>query len=367
MATSPSFRKSWVWAHWIVGITAGLVLALVGVTGAIMAFESQLLNAMNGDARSVEPGHERIPVPVLLQRIEQQESGSVVTSFLLPDDPRAAARVTLSGEVRYIDPYTGVWQQASGTRGEEFFKATRALHRWLLLEGAGREAGRQIVGACTVLLIGLALSGLYLRWPRKVSDWREWLVVRSRLRGRAFLWSLHSVVGTYALIPYLFLALTGLFWSYEWYREALYNIAGVERRQESTDQTPARPSPAVLSDAWSVFQAQAQQAGVVTLLLIIPSTADRPIELRYLAADAPHTRAFSMMEFDAASGTLLRHERYADKPLGGKIMWSMFALHTGSFFGVGGSAALMLASLALPLFAVTGWLMYLRRRRPRSP
>jgi len=44
----------------------------------------------------------------------------------------------------------------------------------------------------------------------------------------------------------------------------------------------------------------------------------------------------------------------------------MFALHSGSFFGEAGVVLMMLASLAMPLFPITGWMMYLDRRRKKS-
>jgi sulfite reductase (NADPH) flavoprotein alpha-component len=47
-------------------------------------------------------------------------------------------------------------------------------------------------------------------------------------------------------------------------------------------------------------------------------------------------------------------------------MTGMFALHSGSFFGKAGTIMMMRASVAMPLFAVTGWLMYLDRRQKKS-
>lgn len=58
----------------------------------------------------------------------------------------------------------------------------------------------------------------------------------------------------------------------------------------------------------------------------------------------------------------MEHDRHADKPGGARLMGSMFALHSGSFFGLSGKVLMMLASLLMPLFAVTGWLLYLDRR-----
>ena len=103
-----------------------------------------------------------------------------------------------------------------------------------------------------------------------------------------------------------------------------------------------------------------------TVTITLPKSADKPIELRYLDTDSPHERAYNRMTIAGASGAVLTHERYDDKPLGHKIMGSMFALHSGSFFGFAGLLAMLVASLCMPLFAVTGWMMYLERRRRKK-
>jgi len=63
---------------------------------------------------------------------------------------------------------------------------------------------------------------------------------------------------------------------------------------------------------------------------------------------------------------VLKHERYADKAPGTRLMSSVFALHSGRFFGVPGAIVLMVASALMPLFAVTGWMLYLGRRKKRA-
>ena len=73
-----------------------------------------------------------------------------------------------------------------------------------------REPGRVVTGVLAACLMFLALSGLYLRWPRRVWDWRAWLTFDPALKGRSFLWGLHSVAGTCALVMYLVFTSTGL-------------------------------------------------------------------------------------------------------------------------------------------------------------
>jgi len=47
------------------------------------------------------------------------------------------------------------------------------------------------------------------------------------------------------------------------------------------------------------------------------------------------------------------------------LLTSVYALHVGSYFGLVGRILLTLASLTMPLFFVTGWLLYLDRRRKK--
>jgi hypothetical protein len=97
-------------------------------------------------------------------------------------------------------------------------------------------------------------------------------------------------------------------------------------------------------------------------MFAFPDTNEKPVEVRYFAADAPHERAVNRLVV-GADGGIVAHERYDDKPLAARVAGSIFALHRGSYFGVGGTVLMMLASFLMPLFAVTGWMMYLHRRR----
>jgi sulfite reductase (NADPH) flavoprotein alpha-component len=179
---------------------------------------------------------EHLAPPELLARLRAADPSRRVATLAVWSDPSRAARVTYAaeespsreagagpppwGEVRYVDPRTGGVAAARGDRGEAFFRTLRSLHRWLIADRLGdRDVGRQIVGAATIVLVFLTLSGLYLRWPRgRTRNWRAWLTFNPRFKGRTFLWHLHAISGTWVLIAYLVMSLTGLQWSYEWYR-----------------------------------------------------------------------------------------------------------------------------------------------------
>jgi sulfite reductase (NADPH) flavoprotein alpha-component len=366
-------RGFWTQAHWIVGITAGLVLAFVGATGAILSFEPAALEWLNDERRHV-PVRTSAPLglPEIVARLRAQHPEIRIERITVSTAPGDAWQVRSGDQALHIDPYTG---DATGTgeRGAGFFRATRSLHRWLVAGDFGnRDVGRQIVGACTVLLVMLGVSGLYLRWPRgRARNWRAWLTFSPALKGRTFLWHLHAVIGTCVLPLYLVMALTGLHWSYEWYRDTLYEMAGAERPMRPNDGDRSKPAgelgPAELERAWSAFVTATAREGYGVAMVSLPRSPDAPVTIRYLARDASHDHAYSQFAVHPASGAVLRHQRHADKAAGARLIAGIEPLHTGSFFGPTGTILYGLASAAMPVFAVTGWMMYiLRRRRARS-
>ena len=361
-------NRLWFQAHWLVGISVGVLLAMMGLTGAIMSFQDPILEALNADARKVEVKGERLAMPIILQHAEAeaQRIGARVRTVTVPQNADGAARVLmLSGPgevVRYINPYTGEWQ-VGGASGEKFFELVEEVHRGLITDRlAGEYVGRRILDASAILLIGMVATGLYLRWPRRTTNWRAWFVVDRRLRGRGFLYSLHAVIGTYVLPLLLLSALTGLYFAYEWYGSILERMAGVPPVAEEKMEGKPLVAPDI-DKVWSAFtQATASvHAGQVSLRL--PKEAEEPLRIQYLDADAPHMTALNTIKIDPTNSQLLTHERYADKQTGARLLSSMLVIHKGSYFGVIGSLLMMVSSLALPLFVVTGWMMYLDRRR----
>jgi len=115
--------------------------------------------------------------------------------------------------------------------------------------------------------------------------------------------------------------------------------------------------------AWEIFSREVPTFASVNINLA--AGPHRPLEFRYLDVQPSHERAFNTLAIDQA-GRVSKSERYQDKKLAAQLVSSIFPLHSGSYFGLAGVIVFLIASLAMPLFAVTGWLMYLRRRAPRA-
>lgn len=367
--------------HWFLGITAGIVLALVGVTGGLLSFEDELLKAWNPGVMSVEARGKPLSPDALVARIREQRPDDRIQSLTIARAATDPARVGFApakgtaagpggrgprGESHYVDPYSG--QLLGKPRGEGFFRTTMQLHRWLAMD----DVGKQIVAFSTVALIFFCLSGLYLRWPRRWRSLRTWLALDWKQKGRNFLWHLHSVVGTWLLIAYLIMSLTGLWWSYGWYRDAVNRWADMPSQQQARGEGPragGKPSEGGeqrkatevdVAAAWTAFQQQVPAWSTATLQW--PRDGG-DVQFRYLDATPAHERANNTLALDPVTLAVVKHERYDDRPWKQKIAGSMFALHRGSFFGIPGVIIFMIASLLMPLFAITGWMLYLERRK----
>jgi len=366
------FKKTLFQLHWFFGITAGLVLALMGITGATVSFQDELLNLLNPSVLKVEKLDSGVLPPAELERKVEAIEGKQVSMLWVGVDSDSAARIFFTpppgerrGQLRYVDPYTGEYQ--GDANGQGFFNLMLQLHRFLAIG----QTGRQITGACTLMLIFFCLSGLYLRWPRKALNWRAWLTLDWAKKGRSFNWDLHAVAGTWCMIFYLMAALTGLSWSYEWYNKGLQKLFSdtppheQQRKGGRGQPGPAGPAPTADYEAiWASLQ-KAAGPGLSLYNVRMPPVAGQPATVFYLLKNSPHERAFNQIVLDPATGVIKKHERYDDKSYKAQLLSSIYALHVGSYWGLTGRILVTVASLTMPLFFITGWLLYLDRRRKK--
>lgn len=374
----PSLRTLLFRLHWALGLTAGLVLALMGVTGALMSYEEAVIAFANRDrlAVAVRDGQPGLAPGPLAARIEAQarEAGQErrVAALTLSNDPGRSvvarfARPRTGGERPpsvYADPYDGT--VLGPVRLEAAFATVEHLHRWLLIPGEGKGWGRTLTGACALALLVFLGSGLVLRWPGR-HGWRVWLRPNLARPGRARWWSLHAVIGTWLLPVYAILALSGLWWSYESYRAgATWLLTGQFPETRPAGRMPERKPPDLgpdgspaLDAAWAAFSAT-HAARLVTVTLPAPEAA--AIRIRWHAAEgSPRNEA----TYDARTGALVSDRRSDETGLGTRIAQNMLEVHRGRFFGAPAALLFCLAALAMPGFFATGVTLYWLRRRAR--
>ena len=229
------FSKLHLWAS----LPFGLVITITCFTGALLVFENEITEVCSDGAASVEVAGEPLSVDILVERVEAANPDSAkVKSVVIPEDPTEAWIVNLSQPKRaavYVNQYTG---EVTGKKERlPFFDTIFRLHRWLMDSNPGNGAvfwGKVVVGTSTLVFVLILVTGLVIWWPRNRKMLKNRLCIVLRKGSNRFWYDLHVAGGFYALLFLLVMALTGLTWSFEWYRNSFYDLFGANDVQVVT-------------------------------------------------------------------------------------------------------------------------------------
>lgn len=379
-----SIKAALLQVHSIAGLVLALPLALIALTGAIMSFEDEIVDRLNPGIMQVAPRETPALMPdELVARLNTAQDIGRISAVTLPADPSAAVRVRFGRDEQggrpaslYVDPYDA--DVLGSPRGEEFFATVRRLHRWLLVPGDAKGWGRQITGLAALGLIVMLVSGLVLRWPRRATSVKMWLKPNLALSGRGLHRSLHAVIGTWVIPIYLVMTLTGLWYSFDWYKDGVVwllsrpevTAAKMQPRmsakasRSAASSEPARPIG--FDQAWTTLRRE-QGGRFSKALLTLPAGPGTVIRIRSWPKDSTLDTTRDEFRVDAVTGQVIAAERYADKTLGERIIANVLDIHRGAVLGWPGKLLFMIAAALMPLFSVTGILLYLSRRELRRP
>lgn len=234
------FRKLHLW----LSVPFGIIITLICFSGAMLIFEQEITRAIRHDVYYVaEVKDAPLPMGELMESVKATLPDSVsITGITVFSDKDRTYQVNLSKPRRaslFVDQYSG---QISGKYERMgFFSTMFKLHRWLLdsanPHGDGVKVGKLLVGISTLIFVIVLITGIVIWFPRAKNNLRRSLSISFAKGWKGFWKGLHVAGGMYALIFVLAMALTGLTWSFNWYRTAFYAVCGVEHTPRNFGQT----------------------------------------------------------------------------------------------------------------------------------
>lgn len=409
------FKKLHLW----VSVPFGIVITITCFTGALLVFESDIVALYNKDLTAVVPMGDPLPVSAVAEKVEAGLADGVeVTGVVVSCDPAEAYKVNISRPSRtavYVDQYTG---EVKGKAGRlPFFNTVRRLHRWLMdtrPADGGIYWGKMIVGASTLAFVGILITGIVIWWPRNRKMLKNRLkIVMSKGKNR-FWYDLHVAGGFYVALLLLAMALTGLTWSYEWYRDAFYSMFGEATMQNAKGKGSDRAgksdriaveegaatmlslpadTAAVQPDAVTAATVQADavtsatvQADAVTAATMLSAEEDseyyswqkalEAIQAKYASyktitltdgtasvalGGLGNQRANDKYSFDTATGEITSSNLYADTPVRSKASGWVRTIHVGTWGGMVTKVLYFLAALLGATLPLTGYYFWIRR------
>lgn len=362
------FFAALTWSHRWIGMTIGLAMVYLAVTGAGQAFKEQLEPVVYSTLMTA-PACERLPLDTLLAAAKEARPGASAESLRFHPAGEETAAVRFSDRVTvFVNPCS------SSVTGEQaafggFFGTLEYIHRMMFFSDFRLWSGT----ICLIAFVFLVIGGITLWWPRSVREAKRSLKIDNRLTGMAFMLNLHKTFGVYAFVVLLVVTFFGNAMAFEWVKQGVYWATGSEMPVNGRNGGPrgdakekdageARPDLS-LEEVWQ--KAIPVLDGPQDVNIRLPKRKGDPVQMGVIEASAPHPRARSELVLDGATGEVNRFTPYAKTSLGNKVYNWGVAIHTGQAGGVIGAFIVFSASLAVPVLAYSGIASWLRRRRSK--
>lgn len=357
--------RKWIFKlHLAVGLTAGLVLTMSGLTGSLLLFDDEIDRALNPGLLRAAPGAGRATTEEAVAAVRRAYPDEKLARVRLPRDPEGVYEVCLSAKTDprcvYVDPHTA---RVLGSRvpAQSLLKGRIfSLHRRLL----SGETGETVIGVVGLLLVLLAATGVYLWWPGR-GRVRHGLKLERRARGRQFSLGVHRLAGISAMLFLALIGLTGAAMAFGPTSERLFNLA--------TASPPRRPAPSSVPQAGLapptldalLERAEAALPGAETVVVQLPQTPTAPYTVRKRLPGEWHPNGRSVVHLDQYSGAVLQVEDALRAPAGTRLVGLLYPLHTGRLAGDLTRVVHLFVGLAPGLLFTTGLLMWRQRVRGR--
>ena len=262
-----------------------------------------------------------------------------------------------------INPYTG--EVLGWTQSYPFFQTMRKLHRWLMNPPASKgeqSVGKVVVGVTTLVMVIILISGLVIWVPRTRKALKNRLQVSFTKGWRRFWYDSHVAVGFYCTLFLLVMALTGLTWSFGWYRTAAYSLLGADMKssartpQVREEKSGGREKSAFDYAVWDkvVSSVQAHYPVYKTLTL-----NERNVQV--VPDPDAVMRKTDVVTFNVRTGAVEKISPYAERPRSQILKGWFYAFHTGSWGGMVTKILYFLAALFGGILPLSGYYLWWRR------
>jgi len=386
----PSIFKKWTGKlHLWFGLSIGLIIFIVSITGTLFVFKDEVENFTRKDVIYHNEQNiaqkQVLPIRVLEKSVDAQLQEKYKIHWVnVPIDKKMSYQFYWYEhnteawnyfdefpiyKVAYVNPYTGkvlrTYDEKNG-----FFSIVKSIHWSFLLK---QDWGKYVVGIPVIIFVIMLISGIILWWPKNKAARKQrfsfkWKNIKNWKRKN---YDLHNILGFYASIFALIFSITGLFYAFFVVQAMIYFVfsggstvypdfshittkAPIEQRSETT-----------LDKVIHTVQAK------------YPNSFGFAIDLGHSHMDDHEHPNFSVfvkhlsysyhknssLIFDENSGELLHTYNHEDKNFGEKTVAANYDIHVGSILGLPTKIIAFIVSLICASLPVTGFLVWWGRRK----
>lgn len=356
--------------HRWLGLTVAGALLVQATTGLTLVYRMEAGRFLQPQAMRSTPTDEgAASLPQIVNLLKRERPDAEISKIRLPDGDDGVYFVVLreggSRRPAYlsIDPYSRAILREGGL-SDFLMELSFSIHNNLTV---GR-AGKYVVGAIGLCLILMLASGLYLWWPRR-TRWTSGLKYRRVPSARGKFFQLHKLIGAYASLMLLSLALTGALMCYRSILQPLLvgsaqtSVPPAELSQGVTPRLQKPSLETMLATSRARFPAQRVWEFRI-------QGEEREIYRFLLVEDERSEHRFDEIRFDSRDGEILNELRLDELSAAETFFSYLLSIHSGTILGSFGRALAFATGLLLLALIVTGvavWLLTRKKRPERKP
>ncbi|RNI29160.1 PepSY-associated TM helix domain-containing protein [Rufibacter latericius] len=407
--------------HLWLGLASGLVLFVVCLTGTIFTFHTEIEEALEPEKYQVQVPANAVALSPdeLIAKLKSTQKGNV-TALQIPQDPTKPYRLTLKkeeggkkgkpesdkaksaegpkalaqgpsggkgegkkggkggpggggrGTTYLVNQYTGEVKGTTVGPAHGFFEAVEGLHRTLLVKGepGSLNPGKIIVGASTIIFVFIIITGLVIWFPKKLKNWKQGLKIKTDGNWKRINHDLHNSLGFYSSFLLLIMALTGLCWSFEWYRDGASAVLGDKIFKQKFEK-PLESNLAGMTNQKPTIADYIQTANGIlpyegNYRISLPADSTGSVVLNKSQSGFFALSASDKVQLDQYTGQALKVEKFSDKKLNEKIAASVRGLHLGEIFGTFSKIIYFICCLIATSLPITGTLIWWNKLKKKS-
>jgi uncharacterized iron-regulated membrane protein len=355
--------------HLWLGLPTGLVVLIIGITGAIYCFAPELQNLQ--PYRTVKKENKSYLHPSQIRKIAESRLPGKTLQRIYYDDRDKSVMALFGKKEEYsysvfINPYSGEVLKLRNNH-RDFLSVVLQIHRTLKI-----PFGYEIIRWSTVIFLLLVITGIILWWPKNKRTAKQGFRIMWRASPKRLNYDLHKVLGFYISWIAIFTALTGLMFAFEPFANVVYRLTGVghsivQKKPPLSDTTGTTDGVVEPTDlVWQKIEPDLHKR-YAAVMFVLPATKDGPILLRANPEKGTLYKT-DFRYFDQHNGIEIPGAyvwgRYRDARITADYIRRMnYDIHTGAIFGLPGRIALFFVAFVVASLPITGFYFWWGKKR----
>ena len=372
--------------HLILSLVAALPLFIILFSAPFLSYRAELSELFRQSQMQINPSGEPKTAEEILTALKEKTNFDALTAINFAQSTDTAWRVALVADKKQktylLDPATA--EILGEDNGDTFTRIAMSLHRNLGLALLGMQSdtarivGKNIVAISSVIMAILVVSGVWLYWPFIRKNFAQSLKFNPKARGYGFFYRFHASLGLWTGVLLFVMALTGLYWSYDFVRGGVNAAFGVSVTQNAAQRRETQKMSdaqiAQVAQAIGGFKSQIS-GGFSSDSLNLRDKKGEIFVIKFTPKHGGDTQNFLIGAQNGRQEQNLTQNqtpaKLADKPAAAQnakqnfdarsVSKLMLSIHTGEILGEAGRAIFALAVVLAMAVVASGFIMTFKR------